>query len=111
MEAEILDAAAALLERDGWLQTQERVFDRDGKVIGRCAVGAIHDATATLKAENIADWEDIHAAMLNAKARVANYINLPGAPQRTVVGWNDMPGQTQDRVCKALRVTALLARD
>lgn len=43
--ADVLEAAADLLETDGWTQGKTRRWNEDGDIIGYCAIGAIQQVT------------------------------------------------------------------
>jgi hypothetical protein len=84
--ADVLDDAADLLEREGWIQGDLWRRDSYG---GRCALGAICDA-----------------ALDNRNVRVAAARAVLGGSSTYLVDWNDTPGRTKQEVLDAFRAAA-----
>ena len=85
--AEVLNAAADLIEKRGWCQ--HLAFDPDGR---HCALGAI--------------WAQRCPGPLEREA-VAAVRRATGSP--FVGEWNDAPQRTKEEVVEALRKAAALA--
>lgn len=85
--AEILDRAANLLDRDGWIQGH--LCGHDGE---HCALGGILDVTTN---------DDPYAQAVDAVERV-----LGGA----LDVWNDAPERTKDEVTSTMRSVAAVLR-
>lgn len=93
---EILNAAADLIERDGWCQG---AFRRNGK---HCLLGAIAETVAGDARSGfnhiLAHNDDAREAVRVFLATVQCDLGVPH--------WNDKPGRTQTEVVAALRKAA-----
>lgn len=92
----ILNDAADLLEREGWIQGA--LESREG----RCAVGAIRAACGI---DNNRDF-DKQERKLIALSRRAIWAARRGLPFATITAWNDHPARTREEVITALRKAA-----
>lgn len=88
--ADVLDAAADLLDRDGWCQGYDK--DDDGRY---CARGATKAAASS-------------DTLVGAGARIALTQRLP---THNIPAWNDTPGRTQEEVTSTLRRVARELRE
>lgn len=87
--ADVLNGAADLIERDGWVQGAYKQGSR------RCARQALGDA-ANLSFPS-AQWAAYHAA---------GDTLAEGLEEQSVWAWNDAPGRTQAEVVAALQIAA-----
>lgn len=92
--ADILDAAAALIERDGWCQGGN---GREGKC--RCMMVAIADVTDSLPPPRLGAWQD-------AREAVWAHLGITSGAK-----WNDAPERTAIDVIAALRSAAAAVRE
>ncbi|MDP9224133.1 MAG: hypothetical protein M3P18_09810 [Actinomycetota bacterium] len=87
--ADVLDDAADLLERKGWIQEAEKSPE------GFCSLGAL------IHTRSLVRWE--------AAARLAKNVT-PGASihliSRSITDWNDAPERTKQEVLDAFRAAA-----
>lgn len=95
---EVLDAAADLLERDGWTQGQ---MYGDGR---RCMVGAMLSATTGIEyTVGASDFtEDQRNVYREGHGAVEELLGTP-----TLTNWNDKPERTQEEVVQVLRDAAV----
>lgn len=115
LRPEILEAAAALLERDGWCQNSLHDGER------RCARGAIIAATEDVLGVDavrgvvigpslttiVGGWAIVdHALRDHLKAEGV----FDGCLAPSVPAWNDTRGRTKDDVISAVRKAALTLR-
>lgn len=84
--SEVLNAAADLLEAEGWLQNIWGDPDRGP----RCAMGALMDVTPAEEWPQQRDAEQTLRTLIGAR----------------VTEWNDQPGQTAENVIATLREAA-----
>jgi hypothetical protein len=84
--SEVLNAAADLLEKDGWCQ--DVLKDREGRCCARGALIAVHAAD---------DWQ---GPVYDADEL------LEEAVGGSIPAWNDLPNQTGENVIATLRHTA-----
>jgi hypothetical protein len=89
--ADVLDDAADLLERDGWIQGHETGPG------GVCAMTAI----AAASVDHIMVGRSIAAATEDALMGA-----VPGWENASVPAWNDDPGRTKQQVLDAFRAAA-----
>lgn len=82
---EVFAAAADVLERDGWCQGSMYRADEDGRIIGRCLLGAVRQAAKTY--DDYVFAGDLLVDLLD----------------RAPSTWNDTPGRTADEVIAKLR--------
>ena len=109
---DVLEGAAVLLERDGWLQGrtfQTDVFaDGSYVVVGRDVLGAIREAAFEVPALEV--WDDQRVAFELAEWRLAEFLGLAKSrfELRTsdFFDWNDADGRTAEDVVAALRGAA-----
>jgi hypothetical protein len=93
--ADVLNAAADLIERDGWVQ---------GRYQGPCGEHCMTDALIAAcqvkeeKGEEASAWWRLYG-------RAADALET-GLGTRALPGWNDAPGRTQAEVVAALRAAA-----
>jgi hypothetical protein len=89
--ADVLDAAADVLERDGWTR---HAYYRDTLWTGPvCAYGALYRATS---------GDAMRPGAYAAEAATALGREIGGSP----ISFNDRPGQTKRSVVAAMRRTA-----
>ncbi len=84
--ADVLNGAADLIERDGWMQGGFTDGTR------RCASQAIYDATA--RGSNLVSFHE------------ARDVFAESVQTELTWGWNDIPGRTKADVVAALRAAA-----
>lgn len=100
--ADVLEAAADIIERDGWCQG---AFEANGSV---CLLGALRKATigtthiydVGVSAEGLADYG-------HARDAVSNLVGF----QDLASGYNDAPGRTEFEVIDTLRHCAEALRN
>jgi hypothetical protein len=97
--AAMLDTAADILERDGWVQGDYHRFE------GHCAMGALFRAELTQEVSAAA----AAAYLANRLKKKGQGIDCPcGAHDSDdiVINWNDLPGRTRQQVLDFLRESA-----
>ena len=112
--AYVLNAAADLIERDGWSQHVLVEFDESRRIVGRCPLGAINTAIdAAIDATPCtASGNNKPIAFFHARGRLIDYLtatNNTTASKRTsarIPDWNDHPDRTQTEVVATLRAAA-----
>lgn len=97
-EADILEAAAEILETEGWVKGN---FYRDPALWGRsnsgyCAVGSIRQAVGVLYSNDVKLDEQAEGAVMALR----NHI------QDDVPVWNDQPNRTKFEVIDTLKTVA-----
>lgn len=102
--ADVLEAAANLLESKGWGQGEfMNAIDPDDAT-KFCAVGAIRTVTgyslAGRRDEDYAVYRKRYACSLQANVALGDKVGTD------VVHWNDQPGRTAEEVIDALKQTA-----
>lgn len=110
--ADILDEAANVIERNGWIQgdyVNQRQIE-DGKGPGDCACcarGAINTAAGG------SPYNDYLLVAIEASNAVETWLTNSGAIGETLslVEWNDKDGRTADDVITALRGAAQAERE
>ncbi|MFB7853756.1 DUF6197 family protein [Rhodococcus qingshengii] len=92
----VLNHAADILERDGWIQGA--MYNRDGC---RCALGALHSASRELGYDREPVWDA--CTLIGPRLSDAGYTawDLPG--------WNDEDGRTITEVTTLFRNAAKAA--
>jgi len=103
MRAEVLDAAADLIDREGWNQGNGGACTI---IDGSCAATAVHKAVVrALPDPTITElWERIDASL------AALVSALGGDDNSAIWAWNDTPGRTKDEVTAMLRAVAATLR-
>jgi hypothetical protein len=86
--ADVLDDAADLLEREGWIQRDDKTEH------GRCAVGAL------IETESEHRWAARDRLLLEIGRSCRTN------PTRRLMIWNDAPGRTKQQVLDAFRAAA-----
>jgi hypothetical protein len=111
--ADILEAAADLLETKGWIQGGEYKADGPcgrGKRVAYCAIGAIREVVGFYDfAENHGGYEVGWGASTVALVRangVAGLLCMGGHGFTSVIRFNDAPGRTADEVIDLMKHTA-----
>lgn len=110
--SEILDKAADVIERNGWVQDEWYEFGRaeDPRDCPVCAGGGLDVAAGYDPGEP----DDIPALSAAVKAFAAHVDPAfdPAAQggYGTVAGWNDEPGRTAEEVVRELRAAAASER-
>jgi hypothetical protein len=102
--AEILEAAADVLETKGWGQGCEFKME-NGERTAFCAIGAIREVIGFYNIEQTLFFTTMvlaHEAM-DVSNRVAG---LMDTDQGSVVSFNDKPGRTADEVIDLFKLTA-----
>jgi hypothetical protein len=96
--ADLLDDAADLLERDGWIVGAMFVAG-----MGRCALGAIdrRDYTTGLRFKARDALRRVIGADMEQDYCLSQVVRA-----RQVAKWNDTPGRTKQQVLDALRLAA-----
>lgn len=103
--AAFLEAAADLIEREGWTKGVSSRYAEDNKtVLGRCALGALESVRKSLQAQYEVDSLDYrYFAMLHVHAARALKDEI-GVP---LIGeWNDAEGRTAEEVVATMRTAA-----
>lgn len=122
--SEILDKAAEIIERDGWIQGKYYQTDRHNPKSDQaanehgpcCQAGAISRAAYGTAWASYAERADNREAQ-EASSRADRYMRLYLVREGKAVGehaspieWNDRPNRTADEVTAALRGAAEMAR-
>jgi len=94
---EVLDAAADLIDRDGWIQVGG--FRETGARYPRCVITAIRDV------QQLLPHECDKTGALDAFSSAVGTI-----PVISAYRWNDEPGRTKDEVMAMLRAVAATLR-
>jgi len=100
---QVLDAAADLIERDGWIQG-----DGSNCLIldGSCAATAVHKAV--LRAFPAAGIDELCARIND---NLAPFVNALGGDSHDAIWkWNDAPARTKEEVVAMLRAVAINLR-
>lgn len=92
---------ADLIEKNGWIQgvyfePRDGVPNRECRV---CSAGGLHAVVAGEPEPTDSDWATVQRYTA-AKAAMGNYLD------RSVISWNDAPGQTAEEVIKTFRLVA-----
>lgn len=98
-EAMVLRDAAAILERDGWVQG---ALHKHGG--GHCLMGSVHAALGFLRMEPLADEEpgSTGALLFRCSRRLGGLLpDIPYLPE-----WNDAPERTLEEVLALLHAAA-----
>lgn len=102
--AEVLEAAADLLQDVGWCQGVSRVRDdHSGEVTGFCSVGAIKTASLTRPHHEL-----LYSSAVKALAQhiIGEDLRMMGQSAFAVVAWNDDVQQRAGNVIDAMLHTA-----
>lgn len=94
---DVLNAAADLLERDGWTQGRYR----DGRAL--CALGAIGRACDAVRAERGPYMDQVYLLEAAAKAELNRRIRGGNSTHLGISYWNDRPERTLGEVLDTLR--------
>lgn len=103
--ADVLDKAAEIIARNGWMQddfydfTQSQVWGKEPKDCRVCAYGAIHIALTGMPQPPEEDGPDPDEAAY----ALLDFIGVEG---RDLGSWNDQNGRTAEEVVQAMRGTA-----
>jgi hypothetical protein len=103
--AEILEAAADVLETKGWGQGCEFKME-NGERTAFCAIGAIREVIGFYNIEQgifFTPAANLAHEAMNLSNRVAGLMHTD---QGSVVGFNDEPGRTADEVIDLFKLTA-----
>jgi hypothetical protein len=109
--SEILNTAADLIEKNGWVgpgHSEDSNWGLGGENLSMCLEGGILAATGfdMTKTESEAIESDEFERLIACPAYVAvqNYLNL----DYEIWQWNDTEGRTMEEVIEVLRATAVI---
>lgn len=105
--ADVLDRAADLIERNGWWQNfyYDLGTDLPKRECAVCARGAINLAANGRTPDRLSDVGQ------NALSALERYLGISGDHPHSVADWNDAPERTAKEVIAALRGAAAAERE